>query len=133
MLRGLEVYSRIVCWFASKEVAFELHDAFSTYRLLLSLLGTYTLESVRTFHHTFVRIRRPLKQDDRAGWTTRSEQIERTCLVARAVPAARTSIPRERALTTTCSPRAWTPNVCRAWNEKRPCRRTPCPYDHRCN
>ena len=58
MLRGLEVYSRIVCLFANKEVAPNLYDAFSTHRLhLISLLGTYTFESVRVFYHTFVRIR----------------------------------------------------------------------------
>jgi hypothetical protein len=68
MLRGLEVYSRTVYWFANKEVALNLYDAFSPYRLhLISLLGTYTFESVRVFHHTFVRIRLPLKQDDPAG------------------------------------------------------------------
>jgi len=44
MLRGLKVYSRIVYWFANKEVTPNLYDAFSTYRLhLISLLGTLYL------------------------------------------------------------------------------------------
>jgi len=87
MFRGLEVYSQIVCSFASKEVALDLFNAFSTYRLhLISLLGTYTFESTQVFHHTFVRIRLRLKQDDPVGWATRSELIERAYLIARAVP-----------------------------------------------
>lgn len=85
------MYSWIACWFASKEVALNLYDAFSTYRLhLVSLLGTYPSESAQVFHHIFVRIWLPLKQDDRTGLATGSEQIERTCLVTRA------ALPQER-------------------------------------
>jgi hypothetical protein len=134
MLRGLKVYSRIVYWFANKEVTPNLYDAFSTYRLhLISLLGTLYLRIRPVFHHTFVPIRLSLKQDDPAGWATRSEQIERTCLITRAAPAVRTSTSGERTSNTTHAPRTYTPNICRAWNENRPCRKSPCPYEHRCN
>lgn len=128
MLRGFEVYSQIVCWFAGHEAVPDLYDAFSTYRLqLLSFLGTYTLDSVRTFHHTFVRIRLPLRQDDPMAWATRVEQIERTCLVTRTNPS------RERISSTSRPFKTWSPNVCRAWNENKPCRRLPCSYEHKCN
>jgi hypothetical protein len=115
MFRGLEVYGRIVCWFANKKVALDLHEAFSSYRLhLLSLLGTYTFESVQAFHHTFVRIRLPLKQDDPTAWTTRSEQIERICLVARSISAARPLISKNKILNIARAFYSWAPNICRA-------------------
>ena len=108
LLRCFGVYTQAVLHYTSDHRLRPLVEAFGTYTAWLQDMSVqYRFDSIRDYHHAFVRTRILLAQDDAAAWATLDQDIMHL-LVRKQPPPNAQSISRRRG-----------PNMARARTGKR--------------